>query len=167
MSALRPNMTDATEGDEVAVSKDAARDGAPGGSMTGGRPGSGSGSTSMNRYGRLARDHWKSTDPGRYSQIQDPEGFFLDLGETVEFQIQDLWLHLAGPDPIVPENTLDKVGRLNVARLQAEELVLADLVWLTRPTRRPRRPWNRRTQVGEYLFDKTMWEAQNEDQDIY
>jgi hypothetical protein len=54
-----------------------------------------------------------------------------------------------------------------MARLQAEEVVLADLVWLTRPTKRPRRPWNRRTQVGEYLFDKAMWEAQNEDQDIY
>ena len=45
VSALRSGMTDATEGDEVAVSKDAARDGAPGGSMTGGRPGSGGGST--------------------------------------------------------------------------------------------------------------------------
>jgi hypothetical protein len=98
MSALRPNMTDVTEGEEeeVAVSKDAARDGAPGASITGGRPGSGIASTSMNRYGRLARDHWKSTDPGRFSQIQDPEKFFSDLGETVEFQIQDLQLHLAG-----------------------------------------------------------------------
>lgn len=38
----------------------------------------------MNRYGRLARDHWKSTDPSRYSQIQDPHEFFSDLGETVE-----------------------------------------------------------------------------------
>ncbi len=35
----------------------------------------------MNRYGRLARDHWKSTDPGRFSQIQDPDEFFSDLGE--------------------------------------------------------------------------------------
>ena len=82
----------------------------------------------MNRYGRLARDHWKSTDPGRFSQIQDPDEFFSDLGETAESQIQDLWLQLAGPDPAVPENTLDKVGRLNMARLQAEEVVLADLV---------------------------------------
>lgn len=33
----------------------------------------------------------------------------------------------------MPENTLHKVGRLNMARLQAEEVVLADLVWLTPP----------------------------------
>ena len=65
---------------------------------------------------------------GRFSQIQDPEKFFSDLGETVEFQIQDLQLHLAGPDPATPEHGLEKVGRLNMARLQAEEVVLADLV---------------------------------------
>ncbi len=45
MSALRSGMTHATDGEEVAVSKDAARDGATGGSMTGGHPGSGGGST--------------------------------------------------------------------------------------------------------------------------
>ena len=100
----------------------------------------------MNRYGRLARDHWKSTDPGRFSQIQDPEEFFSDLGETVEFQIQDLQLHLAGPDPATPEHGLEKVGRLNMARLQAEEVVLADLVWLTHL--RTRKPWSRRTRAG-------------------
>ncbi len=119
----------------------------------------------MNRYGRLARDHWKSTDPGRYSQIQDPDEFFSDLGETAESQIQDLQLHLAGPDPVVPENTLDKVGRLNMARLQAEEVVLADLVWLPPPedeeTMESENPSRR------YLFNKAIWEAQNEDQDIY
>ncbi len=87
----------------------------------------------MNRYGRLARDHWKSTDPGRFSQIQDPDEFFSDLGETVESQIRDLWLQLAGPDPATPEHGLEKAGRLNMARLQAEVVVLADLVWLPPP----------------------------------
>ncbi len=119
----------------------------------------------MNRYGRLAHDHWKSTDPGRFSQIQDPDEFFSDLGETVEFQIQDQQLHLAGPDPATPEHGLEKVGRLNMARLQAEEVVLADLVWLTPPE-------DEETMESEnpswfYLFDKAMWEAQNEDQEIY
>jgi len=52
-----------------------------------------------------------------------------------------------------------------MARLQAEEVVLADLVWLTPPE-------DEETMESEnpswfYLFDKAIWEAQNEDQDIY
>ncbi len=119
----------------------------------------------MNRYGRLARDHWKSTDPGRFSQIQDPDEFFSDLGETVEFQIQDLQLHLAGPDPATPEQGLEKVGRLNMARMQAEEAVLADLVWLSPPPEEE--AMESENPSRRYLFNKAMWEAQNEDQDTY
>ncbi len=52
-----------------------------------------------------------------------------------------------------------------MARLQAEEVVLADLVWLTPPedeeTLESENPSRR------YLFDKAMWEAQNGDQDMY
>ncbi len=68
MGALRSNMTPATDGGEV-VGKDAARYGAPGGSITGAPPGTGGAITQMNRYGRQAREHWKATDPGRYSRI--------------------------------------------------------------------------------------------------
>jgi hypothetical protein len=83
----------------------------------------------MNQYGTMARDHWARWLPDRYSQIQDPDSFFTTLGEEVAQQIGDLMLDLAGDDP-PGEDYLAKVGRLGMARLQAEEMVLAERVLL-------------------------------------
>src|SRR4029077_19530668 len=65
----------------------------------------------------------------RYAAIQDPSSFFSVLGDEVAQQIGDLSLDLAGGDPR-GEGSLEKVGRLNMARLQAEEIVLKDRVLL-------------------------------------
>jgi hypothetical protein len=86
----------------------------------------------MNKYGELAREHWARTDPARYAAIEDPETFFAALGEQAESQIQELAQRLAGPDQ-PGEEYLQKVGRLNMARLQAEEAVLGELVWIAAP----------------------------------
>ena len=53
-------------------------------------------------------------------------------GEQAESQVQQLAATLAGPDQ-PGEEYLQKVGRLNMARLQAEEAVLAELVWIPQP----------------------------------
>jgi hypothetical protein len=81
----------------------------------------------MNRYGAQAMSHWKTYDPTRYQAIEDPETFFTELGELAETQIQDLERDLAGRDP-ANETYLEKVGRLRMARLQAEEQILAELI---------------------------------------
>jgi hypothetical protein len=88
--------------------------------------------SAMNRYGRLAMRHWRKHDPERYARIQDPEDFFSTLGQQVESSIQELATHLAGPDP-PEEGYLEKVGRLNMARLQAEEQVLSEMVLIPSP----------------------------------
>ena len=49
------------------------------------------------------------------------------MGEEVAAQIADLTLDLAGDDP-PGEDYLVKVGRLNMARLQAEEIVLPEQI---------------------------------------
>jgi hypothetical protein len=90
----------------------------------------------MNTYGQRARDHWSRTDPARYRAIEDPETFFQTLGVQVEARIQDLTADLAGPDP-VGEGYLAKVGRLNMARLRAEEVVVSDLVLIPAPLTGP------------------------------
>lgn len=84
----------------------------------------------MNKYGKLAQDHWTSVDPQRVQQIENPKAFFSDLGQQVENQIVDLQPQIAGPDK-PGETYLQKVGRLNMAKLQAEEMVLHEMVWLT------------------------------------
>ncbi|MGH3826130.1 MAG: hypothetical protein ACRDQX_02995 [Pseudonocardiaceae bacterium] len=83
----------------------------------------------MNQYGRLAEEHWRRWLPTRYREIPEPSGFFSSLGREVEERVVALSLELAGDDP-PGETYLDKVGRLNMAKLQAEELVLAERVLL-------------------------------------
>lgn len=84
----------------------------------------------MNKYGTLAMNHWKDVDPQRYNEIPNPTEFFSTLGDQVEQQVTDLTYRIAGPDSKT-EGYLGKVGRLNTSRMQAEEIVLADLVWIT------------------------------------
>src|ERR1022692_141551 len=86
--------------------------------------------TGMNQYGAMAERHWRRWLPERYQAIQDPDSFFSILGEETAIQIADLAVVLAGADP-PGEGYLEKVGRLNMARLQAEERVLAQRVLLT------------------------------------
>ncbi len=88
----------------------------------------------MNKYGRMAIRHWEKTDPDRFRQIpeSDREMFFTDLGQRAEMEIQQLQDQLAGPDP-AGESYLEKVGRLSMARLQAEEQVLAELILIPPP----------------------------------
>lgn len=83
----------------------------------------------MNRYGRLAQQHWAKWRPNQLSQIPDPETFFTDLGQEVETQIESLELALAGEDP-GGEDYLHKVGRLRNARMTAESQVLREMVLL-------------------------------------
>ena len=81
----------------------------------------------MNPYGAQARKHWQTHLPERFAQIEDPETFFTDLGEEIEQQIEQLAATLAGPDP-AEETYLDKVGRLNMARLNAESQVVREML---------------------------------------
>src|ERR1022692_4212915 len=83
--------------------------------------------TRVNQYGAMAERHWRRWLPERYQAIQDPDSFFSILGEETASQIEDLAVMLAGDDP-PGEGYLEKVGRLNMARLQAEERVLAERV---------------------------------------
>jgi hypothetical protein len=83
----------------------------------------------MNQYGEMARRHWETFLPGRYSRISDPSSFFSTLGKEVETEIDQLTQELAGEDP-AGEDYLGKVGRLSAARQQAREKVLAEQVLL-------------------------------------
>jgi hypothetical protein len=83
----------------------------------------------MNDYGRRAMVHWRRWLPARYATIQDPEGFFSMLGRQAESQVLDVAEQLEGPD--LPDvGYPEKVGRLNMARMQAEELVLREVILL-------------------------------------
>jgi hypothetical protein len=83
----------------------------------------------MNQYGVMAQKHWARFLPTRYARIEDPDNFFSTLGQEVEEEIDELATALEGEDP-PDEDYLGKLGRLNAARQQAREKVLAERVLL-------------------------------------
>lgn len=89
----------------------------------------------MNRYATIARKHWDTHAPSRVAALPDPTGFFSDLGDQIEAQVNDLAERLAtmtaGDGPA--ESYLERVARLQTARRTAEEVVMAELVWTRDP----------------------------------
>lgn len=86
----------------------------------------------MNTYAARVMSHYQQFLPDQYATIPDPEVYFSTLGEEIETQVNDLTTRLAGSDQL-GEGYLEKVGRLNMAKLQAEETVLADYLVLPEP----------------------------------
>lgn len=81
----------------------------------------------MNSYGKLALSMWQQLAPTALSQIEDPNQHFSELGEEALEQVTDLTLRLQGDDP-AGETYMQKVGRIESAKLRAEEIVRADLL---------------------------------------
>ena len=81
----------------------------------------------MNTYGKFAQEAWRTTAPAEYALIPDPDQWFEALGEEAAQRVGELMMELAGPDPM-GETYLEKVGRLNAAKMQAEEIVRAEML---------------------------------------
>ncbi|MFC0039582.1 hypothetical protein [Actinomadura rayongensis] len=85
----------------------------------------------MNVYGQQAQGYWKRWLPERYAALPDPVGYFAELGEQVQRRVGDLWDGLVIADRAPErESHADRVGRLAALKRQAEEIVLAELVFL-------------------------------------
>lgn len=110
----------------------------------------------MNRYGRLAQQHWAKWRPDQLSQIPDPETFFTELGEEAETQIQALEISLAGDDP-GGEDYLQKVGRLRNARMTAESQVLREMVLLEPEPGHPEAEDPQETDLPPGVIGQTDW----------
>ena len=88
-----------------------------------------------NPYGLLAWEHMARYLPDRFAQIPDPAAYFTDLGEQAADEIEATTQSVAGTPP-AEEDFFAKVRRMRMARLMAEEKVLAEMVYLT-PTQDP------------------------------
>lgn len=84
----------------------------------------------MNEYGTMARDHWKTWLPGRYSLLEDPQTFFTRMGEQAFEQVSMMSLELqsAHQQELNDLEYLARVGRINAYRQQAREVVMAELL---------------------------------------
>lgn len=81
----------------------------------------------MNTYGKFAQDTWKMLAPRQYELIVNPEEWFTNLGKEAENAVGDLSVKIAGQD-LQGESYLEKVGRLNAAKTQAEEIVRVEML---------------------------------------
>lgn len=89
-----------------------------------------------NHYAEMARNHMARYLPARFARIEDPEAHFAALGATVASAVEELTRTLAEDSSDPPSTTegpgfVERMGRMNSARLRAEEAVLAELVYLT------------------------------------
>ena len=73
----------------------------------------------MNRYGKLAWERMRAFQPERLAGIEDPDSYFLSLGEDLERQISELAERIAGPAR-PGETYQERLGRLREARITAE-----------------------------------------------
>ena len=88
----------------------------------------------MNRYATMAMQHWERHAPSLVAGLPDPTRFFSDLGAEVEAQVNDLAVRIASlRQPCSTEPYLEKVSRFQTARRTAEEVVMAELVWIKDP----------------------------------
>lgn len=81
----------------------------------------------MNKYGKSAQQAWQELAPARYAQLEDPNQFFSTLGQQAEKQMILRWEQLQGPD-MAGESTFEKIGRINAAKSQAEEIIRAEML---------------------------------------
>jgi len=83
----------------------------------------------MNRYGRQAQEHYEEFLPDELAKIPEDQrdSFFSNLGEQFAQEVERVEVALRGPDP-KDEPQMERIGRFNMARMQAEELVRAELL---------------------------------------
>lgn len=79
----------------------------------------------MNHYGQRAMRHWQTHRPEAFAQLPNPQEYFTTMGERIATTVADLIPTLAGADH-PGEEYLEKVARLNEARLRAEEIAMED-----------------------------------------
>lgn len=83
-------------------------------------------------FAERASRYYQDYRPQAYDQIQDPAAFFRSLGERIADQVDEAARQIEGPAP-VGEDYLSRVGRINMARMQAAELVMDNEVYSTPP----------------------------------
>ncbi len=84
----------------------------------------------MNRWGKIARDHWAEHRPTAYAEIADPDEHFTRLGEHIYDEVNARQMSLAGDD-VPGEGFWGKVRRLETARSTARDAVLRELLPIT------------------------------------
>ena len=83
--------------------------------------------TRLNRWGRMAQQAWRTMAPTAYSLIPNPTAHFSQVGREAERRIEETAIQLEAPDRGTDQG-LEKAGRIQQARMAAEEIVIKELI---------------------------------------
>lgn len=82
----------------------------------------------MNNYGHQAMAYWQRVAPGQFQGLEDPQGYFTEVGELLAGRVEQICLHLEATLP--PDlDYLARVGQLRAIRAQAQEVAFSELVY--------------------------------------
>ncbi|GAA2836379.1 hypothetical protein ACFQ0M_48970 [Kitasatospora aburaviensis] len=86
----------------------------------------------MNEYGRTAWRYWQTYRPQALAELPNPQAYFTDLGDQAEEMEASLWLDLqeAALAEARTEDYEERLGLSNMARMQAQEMVRTELIYL-------------------------------------
>ena len=82
----------------------------------------------MNRYGHMARAHWRSVAPHRFAALPASDTFFAALGERVSDRVSILIEEQMRPAPAYESPA--HAARFAIAERKAVETAMIDLVWI-------------------------------------
>jgi hypothetical protein len=85
------------------------------------------------------KGHWEQERLTEYQEIEDPEGFFSQMGEEIASDVEQRARSLAGEGP-AGEGYLARLQRLNTARLEAEAAVVREYLLPEEPQEAPPEP---------------------------
>lgn len=117
----------------------------------------------MNQYGMRLREQWARRAPARLAALEDPEGFFTDLGAQIAAEVSDLAGRLENSPALMVEmrrssgqTYLQDISRRMTARKIAEEVVMnQQLGWLgdpSLPLDQAREEWEQTRSADENLI---------------
>lgn len=83
----------------------------------------------QSRYVEIVKERYENWLPERLAEIPEDErgSFYSTLAQEIDERVQSLELDLRGPGP-VGEGFMERVGRFNMAHVQAEEMALAEVL---------------------------------------
>lgn len=86
----------------------------------------------MSHYAQVVRNYWTQALPSRWQEMTPPEQetFVQGLAEQISLQVADLSAQMETTQAAeLSPDFMQRVGQLTAIRMQAEEFVLADLVY--------------------------------------
>jgi hypothetical protein len=88
---------------------------------------------SVPTYLERIRTYYQEFLPTHVAELEDPEGLYLELAERISDQVAELSAQIEAASIAPGQTYVQRMGSLNVARVQAEEIAFNEILYSTPP----------------------------------